>query len=153
MSRLTAALKAMLELLVLPSGAIGRSAFTSGAAVLCAAAVLLDRVVAWLADPGGIIPFLFMILVAWSAGCLSRKRLHDLGWSGLAIAAFLAVYIVIVVGSPFVLAVPPPGSWEHALLMAGLFAGPMIGWFGWLAAAPGEAARGQRQAGGVTAPV
>ena len=40
----------------------------------------------------------------------------------------IAIYFALFVGSPFVLAVPPPGSWEHALLMAGLFAGPMIGW-------------------------
>src|SRR5437868_2873561 len=95
----------LLALLALPSGQIGRSAFATGTAVLCVVTVLFDRVVAGLADPGGIVSFLFVIAVAWSAGCLSRKRLHDLGWSGLAIAVFLAAYIAVVVGSPFV--VPP----------------------------------------------
>ncbi|MGH6644043.1 MAG: DUF805 domain-containing protein [Bradyrhizobium sp.] len=136
-------------LLLSPSGAIGRAAFATGATALCLATALFDRVIARLADPNGIVAFLFVIAVAWSAGCLSRKRLHDLGWSGLAIALFLAAYIAIVVGSPFVLVLPPEGSWSRALLMTALFAGPMLGWCAWLTAMPGEAARESRQAASV----
>jgi uncharacterized membrane protein YhaH (DUF805 family) len=140
----------MLALLLSPSGAIGRAAFAAGAAVLSVASVLFDRVIARLADPGGIVAFLFVIAVAWSAGCLSRKRLHDLGWSGLAIAAFLAGYIALLAASPFIFTLPSEGSWGRALLLTVLFAGPMIGWCAWLAAMPGEAARESRQAAAVT---
>jgi len=129
------------KLLLSPCGSIGRIVFALGAALLALFSLAVDGAVLTAADQDGLMPFGFALAVAWSAGCLSRKRLHDLGWSGLVIANFLAVYIVVVIAAaalPLVLA----GTGRLAGLLAfGLAAAPAVGWVAWLTIMPGELAR------------
>jgi uncharacterized membrane protein YhaH (DUF805 family) len=127
---------APLALLLGPSGAIGRVAFLSGHAVLALAALSIDG----LARPvlGGPTGFALVLLVAWSAGCLARKRLHDLGLSGMVIAYFLAAYIGIVL----IVACTPDFAGRGAIAAA-VAAGPALGWILWLGLAPSRMRQGR----------
>ena len=122
------------SLLLFPSGAIGRGPFVGGIAALTVASFAVDRVMALLPDSLGLLGFAFALPVAWSAGCLSRKRLHHMGWSGLFIAMFLAAYILAVLGAPFLPIMP-----GRAVLALLLLSGPGVAWLLWLAASPGIA--------------
>ena len=122
------------SLLFSPSGAIGRGPFVGGIAALTVASFAVDKVMAFLPDSFGLLGFAFALSVAWSAGCLSRKRLHHMGWSGLLIAMFLAAYILAVLGAPFLPIMP-----GRAILALVLVAGPGVAWMLWLAASPGLA--------------
>jgi len=128
-------------LLLSPSGAIDRVRFSTGTVLLTVLAFGGDLAARLLSDRMGLVPFLFALAVLWMAGCLWRKRLHDLGRSGWLIIAFLAVYIGLVLAAPFTFDLTNTGSWRHAWLMTVLFAGPMVAWLAWLAIAPGEVAR------------
>ena len=92
---------ALLCLLLSPVGAIGRAGFAGGGVLLALFALATDDAIRRLLDDPGPSGFVFALVVAWSAGCLSRKRLHDIGWSGIAIAIFLAVYILAVLARSF----------------------------------------------------
>jgi uncharacterized membrane protein YhaH (DUF805 family) len=124
---------ALLCLLLSPVGAIGRAGFAGGGVLLALFALATDDAIRRLLDDPGLSGFVFALVVAWSAGCLSRKRLHDIGWSGIAIAIFLAVYILAVLGAPFLPAMP-----GRAVIGLLLVAGPAWGWTLWLAATPGS---------------
>jgi uncharacterized membrane protein YhaH (DUF805 family) len=135
---------AVLPLLFSPKGSIGRLAFCGGAATLAILSIAFDGAITLLADSAGVLPFLYALLVAWSSGCLSRKRLHDLGWSGIVIVFFLAFYIALVLAAPFLPLVLSAGSWPAAFAMVALIGGPAIGWMAWLCIIPGAAAAGTR---------
>jgi uncharacterized membrane protein YhaH (DUF805 family) len=122
-----------LSLLVSPRGTIGRAGFLAGLSMLALAALALDG----LARPltGGFWGFLFALAVAWSAGCLSRKRLHDLGRSGILIVYFLAAYILAVLAMPCIPDLP-----ARDLLLPLVAAGPALGWLLWLGLARGTSA-------------
>lgn len=122
----------VLNLLLSPTGAIGRGQFALGAALLASSAMLFDGLLSRISDGAGITGFLFVISIAWSAGCLSRKRLHDIGWSGLAIVLFLAAYILVVLSAPFLPDMPGRASVSMVLV-----AGPAAAWIIWLLVAPG----------------
>lgn len=131
----------LLSLLFSPSGAIGRACFVGGSVMLGALALACDRLARVHADPIGLAPFLFALAILWVAGCLCRKRLHDLGRSGWLILVFLTAYIIFVLAAPFIFDMTADGSWRHARLMTILFAAPTVAWIAWLAAVPGELAR------------
>jgi uncharacterized membrane protein YhaH (DUF805 family) len=130
----------VLSLLLSPRGAIGRGEFAGGAALLAATACALDGIIPSMADDLGIVGFGFALIVAWSGGVLSRKRLHDLGWSGLTIAVFLGAYILAVLISPLVPLLLPGAAAMHAFLLVTLLCGPAIGWLVWLIITPGTLA-------------
>jgi uncharacterized membrane protein YhaH (DUF805 family) len=129
---------AIMPLLLSPSGRIGRRAFCLGSVLLTVAALVAERAVVLLSDGAGIMAFLFVALIAWSAGALSRKRLHDLGLSGIVIAKFLGLYIALVLIAPMLsLFLDAPAS-----LATPLIAGPAGFWIVWLTVAPGQSTRG-----------
>jgi len=121
----------LVSLLAGPSGKIGRSAYIAGTIALAALAVLADAGLSHVASGSGGLDFLFLLAIAWSAGCLSRKRLHDLGCSGVAIAYFLGFYVAVILGEPFL-----PGLTTMPALADVLLAGPGIAWLLWLGTAP-----------------
>jgi uncharacterized membrane protein YhaH (DUF805 family) len=131
---LSSLVESQLTLLASPRGAIGRAGFVAGLAMLALAALALDR----LAHPlmQGFPGFAFALAVAWSAGCLSRKRLHDLGRSGLVIVYFLATYIVAVLVIPCIPDLP-----ARAAILPLVAAGPALGWLLWLGLARGASAQ------------
>lgn len=134
----------LLHLLVLPNGAIGRAAFLGGMLALCGASWLGDRALA-VEGPGphGPWDFVFVLLVAWMAGCLARKRLHDLDRSGLLIPLFLGVVTLAAVVGPVLLMLCDGllPDWAPAALAGLCTTGPMSAWLAWLGAWPGRAAR------------
>jgi len=130
----------VLSLLLSPRGTIDRGEFACGSVMLASFAYALDGMVLAAADEIGLIGFAFALLVFWSAGVLSRKRLHDLGWSGLTIAFFLGFYIAVVLASPFLAGSLPKAQALHSLLAATCLAGPAIGWLAWLVITPGTIA-------------
>jgi uncharacterized membrane protein YhaH (DUF805 family) len=102
-------------------------------------AFAFDRLVGRLADGAGILPFLDVLLISWSAGCLSRRRLHDMGRSGLLIAVFLALYIALVLATP---CLPPLAGLRNLLVpLAAIL--PALAWATWLALIPSSGARRQ----------
>ena len=131
----------MSGLLFSPSGTIDRAGFVGGSLVLSAVALAGDQFARSASDPYGLVPFVFALGVAWVAGCLSRKRLHDLGRSGWLIIAFLAAYIAIVLTASFSFDLQAHQTYWRVTLHTLAFAGPMIAWFVALAMLPGEAAR------------
>ena len=131
----------LLNLLISPSGAIDRGCFVGGSLVLCAVALASDRLARLATDSIGLLSFLFALALLWSAGCLCRKRLHDIGRSGWLIIAFLAAYIALVLAAPFIFSLTTTGSWRHARFVTIVLAAPMVAWLTWLAIVPGEAAR------------
>lgn len=128
----------ILRLLMSPAGAIDRAAFSAGAVVLAAAAAGIHHAMQGWTGPFGLGSFAFMAAVAWSALCLSRKRLHDFGWSGLVIPVFLGLYLLAVAVAIFFLDREALSSPQQALAAFGLFSGPMIGWLIALAIIPGN---------------
>lgn len=128
----------ILRLLLSPSGVIDRLAFTAGVLLLAAAALGGHHALQGWSGPYGLGSFAFVAAVAWSAICLSRKRLHDFGWSGLVIPAFLGLYLLAVAAAVFVLDREALSSWRQALATFGLFSGPMVGWLIALAIIPGN---------------
>jgi uncharacterized membrane protein YhaH (DUF805 family) len=130
----------VLSLLFSPRGTIGRGEFVGGAALLAATACATDGIILSVADDLGLVGFGFALLVAWSGGVLSRKRLHDLGWSGLTIAVFLGSYILTVLISPFIAVWLPGAAILHPFLLVTLMCGPAIGWLVWLVITPGTLA-------------
>ncbi|WP_307430458.1 hypothetical protein [Labrys monachus] len=129
---------ALIRLLLSPSGAIGRSMFAIGAMLLIAAAMGVDHVMNGWTGPSGVASFAFVVVFAWSALSLSRKRLHDFGWSGLTIVAFLGLYLAAMALAMLLLDRAAMASWSGALAKATLFSGPMAGWLIALAIIPGE---------------
>jgi uncharacterized membrane protein YhaH (DUF805 family) len=125
-----------LSLLASPRGTIGRTGFLAGLAMLALAALALDGLARPLTD--GFWGFAFALAVAWSAGCLSRKRLHDLGRSGILIIYFLAAYIVAVLAIPCIPDLPA----RDAILPL-VAAGPAIAWLLWLSLARGTSAQAE----------
>ena len=130
----------VLSLLLSPRGTIGRGDFAGGAALLAATASMTDGIVLSVADDLGLVGFGFALAVAWSGGVLSRKRLHDLGWSGLTIAVFLGAYILTVFISPFIPVWLPGAAILHPFLLVALLCGPAVGWLVWLIITPGTLA-------------
>ncbi|MFC2249514.1 hypothetical protein ACETRX_07805 [Labrys portucalensis] len=128
----------ILRLLLSPSGAIDRVAFTTGVVLLAALAVGGHHALQGWSGPYGLGSFAFVAAIAWSAICLSRKRLHDFGWSGLVIPAFLGLYLLAVAIAIFVLDRGALASWQQALATFSLFSGPMVGWLIALAIIPGS---------------
>ena len=130
----------MTTLVLSPRGTIGRAAFVAGVGLVALLALGGDLVLRAIGDRYGILSFLFALAIAWCGGCLSRKRLHDLGRSGAMIAAFLAVYIALAIAAPFALAPASAatGPWQGAVLPTLLLGGPMAGWLGYLALVPGR---------------
>jgi len=128
-------------LLFSPSGAIDRVGFVAGSLILSAVTLACDQFARRAADPVGLVPFVFALGVAWSAGCLSRKRLHDLDRSGWLIIAFLAAYISLALTASFSFDLQAHQTYWRTTLHTLAFAGPMIAWFVALAILPGEAAR------------
>jgi hypothetical protein len=134
---------ALIRLLLSPSGAIGRGMFVVGVALLIAAATGIDRVMSGWAGPSGLASFAFVLIFAWSALSLSRKRLHDFGWSGLTIAAFLGLYLAAMAIAMLFIDRAAMASWPEALGKAALLSGPMTGWLVALAIIPGDHPAGQ----------
>lgn len=128
----------ILRLLLSPSGMIDRFAFTAGIVLLTAAAIGGHHALQGWSGPYGVGSFAFVAAIAWSAICLSRKRLHDFGWSGLMIPAFLGLYMIAVAAAIFVLDRGALSSWQQAMATFGLFSGPMVGWLIALAIIPGN---------------
>ena len=128
----------ILRLLLSPSGAIDRVAFTAGVLLLAALTVGGHHALQGWSGPYGLGSFAFVAAIAWSAICLSRKRLHDFGWSGLVIPAFLSLYLLAVAIAIFFLDRGALASWQQALATFGLFSGPMVGWLIALAIIPGK---------------
>lgn len=128
----------LVRLLLSPSGAIDRGAFVAGLVILIAAAIGIDRVMGSWSGPSGLASFAFALVFAWSAICLSRKRLHDFGWSGLMILAFLGLYLAAVLVAVFFINHGALASWQQALAAVTLFSGPMTGWLIALAIIPGN---------------
>jgi len=128
----------ILRLLFSPSGAIDRVAFSAGVVLLAAAAVGIHHGLHGWSGPFGLGSLGFMMVIAWSAICLSRKRLHDFGWSGLVIPIFLGLYLLAVTVAVFFLDPQALTSWQQAIAAFGLFSGPMIGWLIALAIIPGN---------------
>jgi uncharacterized membrane protein YhaH (DUF805 family) len=124
----------VLPLLLGPSGAIGRAAFLAGCVALASLAFLADAGLAQVRSGAGGLDFLFLLAIAWSAGCLSRKRLHDFGCSGVAIAYFLGFYVVVALGAPLL-----PGLWSAPALPDILLASPGLAWLFWLGTTPSAA--------------
>jgi uncharacterized membrane protein YhaH (DUF805 family) len=121
----------LIPLLLGPSGAIGRAAFLAGCVALAALAFLADAGLSQVSSGAGGLDFLFLLAIAWSAGCLSRKRLHDFDCSGVAIAYFLGFYVAVVLGAPFL-----PGLSSMPALPDLLLTGPGLAWLLWLGTAP-----------------
>lgn len=134
------------RLLISPAGTIGRGRFAAGALMLAVVAMATNGMVVALTDNAGIVSFLFMVMVAWSAGCLSRKRLHDFGWSGIVIAVFLASYIALVLACSIVRPYHPAWLIDVTALAGVLTAFPPVAWLAWLTLTPGETARESRRA-------
>ena len=130
----------VLSLLFSPRGTIGRGDFAGGATLLAATACGTDGIILSVADDLGLVGFGFALVVAWSGGVLSRKRLHDLGWSGLTIAVFLGAYILAVLVSPFIPFWLPGAAVLHPFLLVVLMCGPAVGWLVWLVITPGTLA-------------
>ncbi len=128
----------ILRLLFSPSGAVDRVAFAAGVVLLAAAAVGIHHGMHGWSGPFGLGSFLFMAMIAWSAICLSRKRLHDFGWSGFVIPVFLGLYLLAVGIAVFFIDRQALSSWQQATAAFGLFSGPMIGWLMALAIIPGN---------------
>lgn len=129
---------ALIRLLMSPSGAINRGMFVLGVMVLVAAATGLDHAMNGWTGPSGLASFAFALLFAWSALSLSRKRLHDFGWSGLTIVAFLGCYLAAMVFAMLVADRSAMASLPEALARLSLFGGPMAGWLIALAIIPGN---------------
>ena len=130
----------VLPLLFSPRGAIGRSAFATGTALLAGIAFAANGLILSVADDLGLVGFAFVLIVSWSAGALSRKRLHDLGWSGLTIAVFLGAYIVLILMAPFLPVWLPRAEMLHPFLLVAILFGPAVGWLVWLIITPGRLA-------------
>jgi uncharacterized membrane protein YhaH (DUF805 family) len=130
----------VLSLLFSPRGTIGRGDFAGGATLLAATACGTDGIILSVADDLGLVGFGFALVVAWSGGVLSRKRLHDLGWSGLTIAVFLGAYILAVLASPFIPVWLPGAAVLQPFLLVVLMCGPAVGWLVWLVITPGTLA-------------
>jgi uncharacterized membrane protein YhaH (DUF805 family) len=129
---------ALIRLLLSPSGVIGRGMFVVGVAVLIGAGMGVDHVMNGWTGPSGLASFAFVLIFAWSALSLSRKRLHDFGWSGLTIVAFLGTYLAAMVLAMFFIDRAAMASWPEAAAKAALFSGPMAGWLIALAIIPGD---------------
>ena len=136
----------MLSLLLSPAGTIGRAGFAAGGMLLAVLTCAFDGCVALAEDESGLAGFAFVLFVAWSAGVLSRKRLHDLGWSGLTIAAFLGLYIVMILAVPFLPMWLPGWVSLRSFLFVALLSGPAVGWIVWLVITPGGLARSAQAA-------
>jgi uncharacterized membrane protein YhaH (DUF805 family) len=134
------------KLLVSPAGSIGRCQFATGALMLAIVAIATNGMVVAFTDNVGVVSFLFAVTVAWSAGCLSRKRLHDLGWSGVVIAVFLASYIALVLACSIIRPYHPAWFIDVTSLAEALTAVPPVAWLAWLVFTPGETARESRRA-------
>jgi uncharacterized membrane protein YhaH (DUF805 family) len=130
----------VLALLLSPRGTIGRGEFAGGVSLLATTACAIDGIILSMTDDLGLVGFGFALAVAWSGGVLSRKRLHDLGWSGLTIAVFLGAYILAVLVSPFIPVWLPGAAAMHSFLLVALLCGPAIGWLVWLVITPGTLA-------------
>jgi uncharacterized membrane protein YhaH (DUF805 family) len=128
----------ILRLLFSPTGSIDRGAFAAGVVLLALAAFGIHHGMHGWTGPSGFGAFAFMAAIAWSAICLSRKRLHDFGWSGFVIPVFLGLYLIAVAGAIFLLDPEAFVSWQQTLATFGLFSGPMIGWLIALAIIPGN---------------
>jgi uncharacterized membrane protein YhaH (DUF805 family) len=126
------------RLLLSPTGSIDRGAFAAGIVLLALAAIGIHHGMHGWSGPSGLGSFGFMVAVAWSALCLSRKRLHDFGWSGFVIPIFLGLYLIAVAGAIFFLDPQALTSLQQTLATFGLFSGPMIGWLIALAIIPGN---------------
>ena len=128
----------LVRLLLSPSGAIDRSAFVAGIVVLIGAVLGVNHVAyAWPVS-AQVTPYAVAGLFAWSAICLSRKRLHDFGWSGLMMLAFLGVYLLGATAAAFLVDRAAMNSWHTALAALALFSVPMVGWLIALAIIPGH---------------
>ena len=128
----------ILRLLFSPNGSVDRGAFSMGVLLLALAALGIHHGMHGWGGPFGLGSFVFMAAIAWSALCLSRKRLHDFGWSGFVIPIFLGLYLLAVAGAIFFLNPEALASWQETLATFGLFSGPMIGWLIALAIIPGN---------------
>lgn len=80
----------LILLMVSPHGMVDRKGFSIGLFVVLGSAML---VAPWL-DPNALPALLHSLLVIWSVGALVRKRLHDLGASGLWVIGLL-VFIIL----------------------------------------------------------
>jgi uncharacterized membrane protein YhaH (DUF805 family) len=128
----------MVRLLLSPSGAIDRSAFVAGLVVLAGAALGVDHAAHTWPQTAQLAPYLVAALFVWSALCLSRKRLHDFGWSGLMMLAFLGLYLLTATGAVLLVNREALNSWQTALAALSLFSMPMVGWLIALAIIPGH---------------
>jgi len=128
----------LVRLLLSPSGAIGRGMFVAGIVALIAAASCVDHAMNGWTGPSGVAAFVFVLVFAWSALSLSRKRLHDFGWSGLTIVGFLGVYFTAMALVMLFVDRTAMASWSAAAAKAALFSGPMVGWLVALAIIPGD---------------
>jgi uncharacterized membrane protein YhaH (DUF805 family) len=128
----------ILRLLFSPSGAIDRFAFATGVVLLGLSAIAIHHGMHGWNGPSGLGSLAFTTAVAWCAICLSRKRLHDFGWSGFVIPIFLGLYLMAVATAIFFIDRDALASWQAAAAAFGLFSGPMIGWLIALAIIPGN---------------